>query len=132
MLYQNLIRKVALLTASSIALLGCKAPSSNLEASTSNSELVSSGIQEFQQYGAVTQAELNGVIHPEIWPKITTTALNPDVEKRIDDILSKMTLEQKVGQVIQGDTNSVTPAEVKKYRLGSCLLYTSPSPRDRG
>ena len=81
MLYQNLIRKVALLTASSIALLGCEAPSSNLEASTSNSEPVSIGIQEFQQYGAVTQAELNGVIHPEIWPKITTAALNPDVEK---------------------------------------------------
>ena len=38
MLYQNLIRKAALLTASSIALLGCEAPSSNLEAPTSNSE----------------------------------------------------------------------------------------------
>ena len=131
MLYQNLIRKVALLTASSIALLGCEVPSSNLEASTSNSEPVSSGIQEFQQYGAVTQAELNGVIHPEIWPKITTAALNPDVEKRIDDILSKMTLEQKVGQVIQGDTNSVTPAEVKEYRLGSVLSGGNSAPGDK-
>jgi len=131
MLYQNLIRKVALLTASSIALLGCEAPSSILEASTSNSEPVSSGIQEFQQYGAVTQAELNGVIHPEIWPKITTAALNPDVEKRIDDILSKMTLEQKVGQVIQGDTNSVTPAEVKEYRLGSVLSGGNSAPGDK-
>ena len=131
MLYQNLIRKAALLTASSIALLGCEAPSSNLEATTSNSEPVSSSIEEFQQYGAVTQAELNGVIHPEIWPKITTAALNPDVEKRIDDILSKMTLEQKVGQVIQGDTNSVTPAEVKEYRLGSVLSGGNSAPGDK-
>ena len=131
MLYQNLIRKAALLTASSIALLGCEAPSSNLEAPTSNSEPVSIEAQEFQQYGVVTQAELNGMIHPEIWPKITTAALNPDVEKRVDDILSKMTLEQKVGQVIQGDTNSVTPAEVKKYRLGSVLSGGNSAPGDK-
>ena len=124
MLYRNLIRTAALLTASSLALMAC-------EPSSSQSEKASPKLQEFQQYGAVTEAELDGIIHPEVWPKITTAALNPDVEKRIDDILSKMTLEQKVGQVIQGDTNSVTPAEVKQYRLGSVLSGGNSAPGDK-
>ena len=32
-----------------------------------------------------------------------------------------MTLEEKVGQLVQADIDSVTPAEVKKYHLGSVL-----------
>ena len=127
----NLIRRAVLLTASSMALLACDQSSSNLEPVTSSSKPASRTIQDVQQYGAVTKAELDGVIHPEIWPEITTAALNPDVEKRIDNILSKMTLEQKVGQVIQGDTNSVTPAEVKKYRLGSVLSGGNSAPGDK-
>ena len=127
----NLIRRAVLLTASSMALLACEQSSSNLEPVTSSSKPASRTIQDVQQYGAVTKAELDGVIHPEIWPEITTAALNPDVEKRIDNILSKMTLEQKVGQVIQGDTNSVTPAEVKKYRLGSVLSGGNSAPGDK-
>ena len=131
MLNWNLIRKAALLTASSIALVACEQSSSSDESVTSSSETVSSDLLVFQQYGAVTEAELNGVIHPEIWPEIKTAGLDPVVEKRIDEIMSKMTLEQKVGQVIQGDTNSVTPAEVKKYRLGSVLSGGNSAPGDK-
>ena len=32
-----------------------------------------------------------------------------------------MTLEQKVGQMVQADIRSVTPDDVRKYRLGSVL-----------
>ena len=39
-------------------------------------------------------------IHPELWPALVTPALDPSVEARIDGIMAKMTLEQKVGQVI--------------------------------
>ena len=131
MLNWNLICKSALLTASSLVFFACDPSSSKLESAAPSSEPVSSDRQDFRQYGAVTQAELNGVIHPEIWPAIKTAGLNPDVEKRIDHILSKMTLEQKVGQVIQGDTNSVTPAEVKKYRLGSVLSGGNSAPGDK-
>lgn len=56
------------------------------------------------------------------WPRVKTgQALDPDVEARIDDILPKLSLEQKVGQVIQADSGSVSPADVKTYRLGSVL-----------
>ena len=39
-----------------------------------------------------------------------------------------LTLEQKVGQVIQADNASVTPEEVKKYRLGSVLSGGNSAP----
>ncbi|MEO0732628.1 MAG: glycoside hydrolase family 3 protein, partial [Bacteroidota bacterium] len=50
------------------------------------------------------------------------------MEARIDEILPKLTLEQKVGQVIQADNGSVTPEEVKKYRLGSVLSGGNSAP----
>ena len=37
------------------------------------------------------------------------------------DILKKMTLEQKVGQVIMPEINSVTPSQAKKFHLGTIL-----------
>lgn len=68
------------------------------------------------------------VIHPEIWPEVRTPALDPEVEKRVDALLTKMTLEQKVGQVIQADSGTVTPDEVKQYRLGSVLSGGNSAP----
>ncbi|MCR9078314.1 MAG: exo 1,3/1,4-beta-D-glucan glucohydrolase [Hyphomonadaceae bacterium] len=73
-------------------------------------------------------AETKPVINPENWPVIETAPLDPATEARIDDILSKMTLEQKVGQVIQADSGSVTPEEVKQYRLGSVLSGGNSAP----
>lgn len=70
-------------------------------------------------------------IHPEIWPEIMTAALDPAVEARVDDLLARMTLEQKVGQVIQGDTNSLTAEDVKTYRLGSVLSGGNSAPGDK-
>ena len=63
-----------------------------------------------------------------LWPIIEPLPLNNDIEKQIDEILPKLTLEQKVGQVIQGDSDSVTPEDVKKYRLGSVLSVGNSAP----
>ncbi len=68
------------------------------------------------------------VINPENWPKLESLTIVPEVEAQIDDILSKLTLEQKVGQVIQGDSGSLTPEDVKKYRLGSVLSGGNSAP----
>jgi beta-glucosidase len=43
------------------------------------------------------------------------------VEKRIADLIARMTVEEKVGQVIQADIASVTPDDVRNYHLGSVL-----------
>ena len=69
-------------------------------------------------------------VNPEKWPQLSTPDLDPATEARIDDIMAKMTLEQKVGQVIQADSNSVTPEEVKTYRLGSVLSGGNSAPGD--
>jgi beta-glucosidase len=69
-----------------------------------------------------------GVIHPELWPALDKKALDPAVEKRIDEIMALMTVEQKVGQTIQADSASVTVDEVRKYRLGSVLSGGNSAP----
>src|SRR6186713_397992 len=58
----------------------------------------------------------------DIWPVVTSSVKrDPRLEARIAELLRKMTLEQKVGQMLQADIRSVTPADVRKYRLGSIL-----------
>jgi len=67
-------------------------------------------------------------INPEDWKIIKSLPLDPAIEAQIDAILPKLTLEQKVGQVIQADIGSITPEEVKKYRLGSVLSGGNSAP----
>ncbi|AXA92923.1 glycoside hydrolase family 3 N-terminal domain-containing protein [Massilia sp. YMA4] len=56
------------------------------------------------------------------WPAIRS-AVAPDaqLEARIRAIVAGMTLEQKVGQMTQGEIKTVTPDDVRKYYLGSVL-----------
>lgn len=56
------------------------------------------------------------------WPAVTS-AVKPDpaIEARAREILSGMTLRQKVGQITQPDIRSVTPDEVRQYYIGSVL-----------
>ncbi|MEX0288376.1 MAG: glycoside hydrolase family 3 N-terminal domain-containing protein [Flavobacteriaceae bacterium] len=68
------------------------------------------------------------LVNPEDWPSIKPLPLDPEIEAKIDDLLPKLTLEQKVGQVIQADNGSVTPEEVKQYRLGSVLSGGNSAP----
>ncbi len=47
---------------------------------------------------------------------------------RVQQLLSQMTLEQKVGQMLQPDTRSITPEEVAEYYIGSILSGGGASP----
>jgi beta-glucosidase len=59
---------------------------------------------------------------PNVWQPIPNPVpANPELDKRVEQILAQMTLEQKVGQMIQAEIRSVTPADVRKYGLGSVL-----------
>jgi beta-glucosidase len=81
------------------------------------------------QKKTVTDAEKSeNLVNPEDWPPIKALPLDPEIEAQIDDILPKLTLEQKVGQVIQADNGSITPEEVKQYRLGSVLSGGNSAP----
>jgi beta-glucosidase len=46
---------------------------------------------------------------------------DPQIEGKVAALLARMTLEQKVGQMVQAEIRSVTPEDVRKYRLGSVL-----------
>jgi beta-glucosidase len=43
------------------------------------------------------------------------------VETRVDDLLARMTLDEKIGQMIQIEHPYITPADVSKYFIGSVL-----------
>jgi beta-glucosidase len=67
-----------------------------------------------------------------VWPAVESpVAADPDLEARVLEILSAMTLEQKIGQMVQAEIKSVTPAEVKRYHLGSVLNGGGSFPRGR-
>ena len=46
----------------------------------------------------------------------------------INKLLSQMSLEQKVGQVMQGDLDFISPADVKKFHIGSVLNGGNTAP----
>lgn len=61
-------------------------------------------------------------INPENWPlQAPVFERDEATEARIAELLSRMTLEEKVGQVLQADISAVTPDEVREYNLGSVL-----------
>jgi beta-glucosidase len=71
----------------------------------------------------------SAVIHPAIWPKGQSgVASDPGVEAQVADLLSRMSLEDKVGQIIQPDANSVTTADIRKYHFGSVLYGGNSGP----
>jgi beta-glucosidase len=66
------------------------------------------------------------------WPEVTwPLAADPALEKRITDLMAGMTVEDKVGQLVQGDIASVTPDDVRHYRLGSILAGGNSDPGGR-
>jgi beta-glucosidase len=71
---------------------------------------------------ATAPAENAATVHPDQWPAAKWPLPKDDaIERRVAELLAKMTVEEKVGQVIQGDITTVTPDDVRKYHLGSVL-----------
>ncbi|WP_437622204.1 glycoside hydrolase family 3 protein [Sorangium sp. So ce1151] len=56
------------------------------------------------------------------WPEVhSAIAQDPEIEAAIDELLGRMTPEEKVGQMVQAEIGSITAAEVKQYHIGSVL-----------
>jgi beta-glucosidase len=67
--------------------------------------------------------------HPALWPAAKSQGLvDPATEAFVDGLLAKMTLEEKVGQMIQADTASIKAEDLKTYPLGSILAGGSSPP----
>ncbi|THF70835.1 beta-glucosidase [Deinococcus sp. Arct2-2] len=52
---------------------------------------------------------------------VTSPPLNSAQQHFVEQLLSKMTLDEKIGQMTQPEKNSVTPADVTRLGLGSVL-----------
>src|SRR5262245_27007885 len=78
---------------------------------------------------AAAKAEDPAAVHPEIWPS-PKWPFAPDaaLEEKVATLLKKLTVEEKVGQVIQGDIASMKPEDMKKYHLGSILAGGGSAP----
>lgn len=72
----------------------------------------------------------DAVAHRELWPTSHSPAAltGPATEARVRELLASMTLEEKVGQLIQADIGSITPADLATYPIGSILAGGSSSP----
>jgi beta-glucosidase len=56
------------------------------------------------------------------WPRSAPMlAVDQQLEARIAAIVGKMTLEQKIGQMVQPDIRYATPQDARQYRFGSIL-----------
>src|ERR671924_938555 len=62
-------------------------------------------------------------------PVIYTDPSQP-MEKRIEDLLARMTLDEKIGQMTQVEKNSIKPGDITKYYIGSILSGGGGSPAE--
>jgi beta-glucosidase len=79
-----------------------------------------------------TTAPAPGAIEPANWPQ-PAWPFPPDtgLEQRVEALLAEMTLEEKVGQIVQGDITTITPEDLRTYRLGSILAGGNSDPGNR-
>ena len=94
-------------TGKSMAVLGCLVALSGLQACGDN---------------ALDQESTPPADSATVWPKIAVPGdaeRGRDVEAEVEQILAAMTLEEKVGQILQPQIGNITPAEVAAYNIGS-------------
>ena len=67
---------------------------------------------------------------PARWPVAHSPAAltSPATEAAIDRLLARLTIEQKVGQIIQADISAITPTDLAIYPLGSILAGGNSGP----
>jgi len=73
----------------------------------------------------VVTAEPTEVI--DLGPVIYTDSSQP-IEARVEDLLKRMTLDEKIGQMTQIEKNSIRSGDITKYFIGSILSGGGGSP----
>jgi beta-glucosidase len=73
------------------------------------------------------------LVHPQSWPAPAAARVaDAPLEVRIDALLARLTPAQKIGQLIQGDIDSLTPEDLRHTPLGSVLNGANSAPRHDG
>ncbi|MBS0580060.1 MAG: glycoside hydrolase family 3 protein [Proteobacteria bacterium] len=82
-------------------------------------------------FGAVAAEAPQPVIHPQRWPELPPALPRDEaLEAHVEELLARMSPEQKVGQLIQADIGSITPNDLRHYPLGSILNGGNSAPGD--
>lgn len=69
--------------------------------------------------------------NPELWPaREISPPRDANIEKHAAEILAKMSVEEKVGQIMQPELKHVTPEDIKKYHIGSVLNGGGTAPNN--
>jgi beta-glucosidase len=58
------------------------------------------------------------------------TAPSQPIEARVEDLLARMTLDEKIGQMTQVEKNSIAPGDITEYFIGSILSGGGGSPSE--
>jgi beta-glucosidase len=69
-------------------------------------------------------------VHPELWAARAHAPADAATEAFVEQLLTHMSLAEKVGQMIQADIASISPAELRTYKLGSILAGGNAAPDD--
>jgi beta-glucosidase len=75
-------------------------------------------------------AQTAATAKPANWPAAKSPAAitDPATEAAISELLARMSVEQKVGQVIQADISAISPSDLARYPLGSILAGGNSGP----
>lgn len=58
----------------------------------------------------------------KLWPRIgLTIQTDAAIEAKIDSYLARMSLEEKVGQMVMAEIAAISPSDVRKYHIGGLL-----------
>jgi beta-glucosidase len=68
----------------------------------------------------IRKADMNAPYHD--------SSLSPD--ERAHDLLSRMSLEEKIGQMVMVDKRMVSPGDIKRYKIGSLLSGGGANPEE--
>ena len=79
--------------------------------------------------GTSATAAFAQVAQPGHWPAAKSPSLiDTATETKIDAWLARLSLEEKIGQMIQADIGSIKPEDLRQYPLGSILAGGSSPP----
>lgn len=53
--------------------------------------------------------------------RLTASSIERDIEERVNNLLTEMTLEEKIGQMTQAERSRISPRNVKEMKIGSVL-----------
>jgi beta-glucosidase len=79
--------------------------------------------------GAPASAPERGVAHPAAWPAAHSRGLvDARTEAQVTALMARLSLEEKIGQMIQADISSIKPEDLRQYPLGSILAGGNTPP----